>query len=67
MFSSKNSGVYLDLSAQLRESQDWNVGTLRITEYLLNPVSFAVEPLSGLLAVGTEKLYLRECLMDNNP
>lgn len=58
MFSSKHSGVYLDLSAQLRESQDWNVGTLRIIDYLLNPVSFAIEPLSGLLAVGmdSEKL-----------
>jgi hypothetical protein len=56
MHSSKHSDVYLDLSAELRETQDWNIGTLRSIEYLLDIVNLAIEPLSGLLAVGTTTL-----------
>lgn len=55
MFASKHNDVYLDLSAELRESQDWNVGTLRTVEFLLDTVALAIEPLSGLLAVGMQK------------
>jgi len=60
MFLSKHSEVYLDLSADLRESQDWNVGTLRPLEYLLDIVSVAIEPLSGLLAVGMAELRIQD-------
>lgn len=58
MFSSKHSDVLLDLSAELRESQDWKAGTLRSIEHLLDPVSLAIEPLSGLLAIGTGRRIL---------
>lgn len=57
MFNSK-SDVHPDLSGDLRESSDWQVGPLRNMEYLLDAVSFAIEPLSGLLAVGRA----RQCL-----
>jgi syntaxin-binding protein 5 len=60
MFLSKRSDVYLDLSAELRELQDWNIGTLRPIEYLLDVVSLAIEPLSGLLAVGMPRLHIQD-------
>jgi syntaxin-binding protein 5 len=63
MFLSKHSELYLDLSSDLRESEDWNVGTLRPLEYLLDVVSFAIEPLSGLLAIGMAKLRIHDRLM----
>jgi syntaxin-binding protein 5 len=60
MFLSKRSDVHLDLSVDLREPQDWNVGTLRPIEYLLDIVSLAIEPLSGLLAVGMARLQTKD-------
>jgi syntaxin-binding protein 5 len=60
MFLSKRSDVHLDLSVDLREAQDWNVGTLRPIEYLLDIVSLAIEPLSGLLAVGMARLQTKD-------
>ena len=60
MFLSKRSDVYLDLSAELRELQDWNIGTLRPIEYLLDIVSLAIEPSSGLLAVGMPRLHIQD-------
>lgn len=69
MFLSRRSDGYLDLSAELREPQDWNVGTLRQIEYLLDVVSLAIEPLSGLLAVGmphcTSRIDLWEMMLKN--
>lgn len=65
MFNSKHD-VYLDLSGDLRESGDWQVGPLRNIEYLLDAVSFAIEPLSGLLAVGRARQYLQPPITCNN-
>jgi syntaxin-binding protein 5 len=41
-----------DFSADLRERQDWEVGTLIALDQLLNPAAFAFDPVSSLLAVG---------------
>ncbi|KAJ7109928.1 lethal giant larvae like, C-terminal-domain-containing protein [Mycena epipterygia] len=45
--------VYADLSADLRDKSDWNVAALRSFEYPLNVTTVAVEPIAGLLAIGT--------------
>ncbi|KAJ7170200.1 WD40 containing snare-dependent exocytosis protein [Mycena filopes] len=45
--------VFTDLSADLRDKTDWKPATLRSFEYPLNITAVAVEPLAGLLAVGT--------------
>ena len=69
MFLSRRSDGYLDLSVELREQHDWNVGTLRQIEYLLDVVSLAIDPLSGLLAVGTpgctSRNDVREMMLEN--
>ncbi|KAJ7631237.1 WD40 containing snare-dependent exocytosis protein [Roridomyces roridus] len=53
MFKS-NHPIYADLSSDLRDVQvDWNVAVLRSFEYPLNVSAVAVEPITGLLAVGT--------------
>jgi len=44
--------VYADLSTDLREEHHWQVGSLRSFEYLLDVVAMAMEPMSGLLAIG---------------
>ncbi len=41
-----------DLSTDLRERQDWEVGTLRTLDQLLNASSFAFDPVSSILAIG---------------
>jgi syntaxin-binding protein 5 len=66
MFLSRPNDVHLDLSAELRESQDWNVGTLRPIEYLLDVTSLAIEPLSRILAVGMLRLCIKERFMRND-
>jgi hypothetical protein len=49
----KSIGRYLpDLSSDLRESQDWEVGTLRTLDHLLNATTFAFDPVSSILAIG---------------
>ena len=54
MFLKHNDrAVYLDLSTELRDADDWVVGTLKTLEYYLDICALAVEPLAGLLAVGT--------------
>jgi hypothetical protein len=45
--------VYADLSVDLRDKNDWNVAVLRSFEYPSNVASLAIEPIAGLLAVGT--------------
>ncbi|KAJ6503249.1 WD40 containing snare-dependent exocytosis protein [Mycena vitilis] len=45
--------VYTDLSIDLRDKTDWNVAVLRSFEYPLNITTVAIEPIAGLLAVGT--------------
>lgn len=42
----------MDLSPELRDPQDWNVGTLRSFDYPLDISALAIEPLTGLLAIG---------------
>jgi syntaxin-binding protein 5 len=44
--------AYADLSTDLREENQWQVGSLRSFKYRLDVVSMAVEPMSGLLAIG---------------
>ncbi|KAL0576712.1 Lethal(2) giant larvae sro7 [Marasmius crinis-equi] len=43
----------LDLSGDLRDAPEWKPGPLRVFEYALNVTALAIEPISGLLAVGT--------------
>jgi syntaxin-binding protein 5 len=41
-----------DLSTDLRDRQDWEVGTLRALDHLLNASTFAFDPVSSILAIG---------------
>ncbi|KAJ7675329.1 lethal giant larvae like, C-terminal-domain-containing protein [Mycena rosella] len=45
--------VYADLSVDLRDKADFNMAVLRSFEYPLNVATLAVEPIAGLLAIGT--------------
>jgi hypothetical protein len=47
--------AYMDLSTNLRDAQDWNAGNLRTFEYPLEIAALAIEPVSGLLAIGTTR------------
>ncbi|KAF7337490.1 WD40 containing SNARE-dependent exocytosis protein [Mycena sanguinolenta] len=49
----KHAPVYADLSVDLRDNTDWNVAVLRSFDYPLNVTAVAIEPILGLLAVGT--------------
>ncbi|KAJ7103251.1 WD40 containing snare-dependent exocytosis protein [Mycena belliarum] len=49
----KHEPEYADLSADLRDRSDFNVAALRSFEYPLNVATLAVEPITGLLAIGT--------------
>ncbi|KAN0107138.1 hypothetical protein V8E52_010445 [Russula decolorans] len=42
-----------ELSTDLRDRQDWEVGTLRTLECVLDANTFAFDPVSSILAVGT--------------
>ncbi|KAI9462922.1 lethal giant larvae like, C-terminal-domain-containing protein [Russula earlei] len=42
-----------DLSTDLREREDWQVGTLRTVDHVSNASAIAFDPLSSILAVGT--------------
>lgn len=54
MFSKQHEhvGLILDLSPELRDEGDWMIGRLRTFEFLSDISSFAIEPTSGLLAIG---------------
>lgn len=41
-----------DLSTDLRDRPDWEVGTLRALDHLLNASTFAFDPVSSILAIG---------------
>ena len=41
-----------DFSSDLRERQDWEVGTLRTLDLVLNATTLAFDPVSSILAVG---------------
>ena len=43
---------FCDLSSELSDDQDWSPGLLRTLEYHLDTSAFAIEPVSGLLAIG---------------
>ncbi|KAF7347607.1 WD40 containing SNARE-dependent exocytosis protein [Mycena venus] len=49
----KHGPVYADLSADVRDKTDWNATVLRSFDYPLNITAVAIEPISGLLAIGT--------------
>ncbi|KAF5385371.1 hypothetical protein D9615_001225 [Tricholomella constricta] len=53
MFRRHSDVVYIDLSMDLRDPDDWKAGSLRTFEYPLNITTLATEPISGLLAIGT--------------
>jgi len=52
MFSKHHGAVVADLSADLSDGADWNVGSLRKFSFPLNITALAVEPIAGLLAAG---------------
>ncbi|KAF7307215.1 WD40 containing SNARE-dependent exocytosis protein [Mycena indigotica] len=45
--------VYADFSSDLKDTPDWKVAELRTFEYPLKVTAVAIEPIAGLLAVGT--------------
>lgn len=47
-----DKGANIDLSYDLRDVRDWKVATIREIEYLSDLTALAVEPTSGLFAVG---------------
>ncbi|CCM03744.1 uncharacterized protein FIBRA_05890 [Fibroporia radiculosa] len=51
----KHEKDYADLSLEISDSIDWEAGVLRTTHYRLDITVSAVDPVSGLLAVGTSK------------
>ncbi|RDB29510.1 Uncharacterized protein C1F3.03 [Hypsizygus marmoreus] len=53
MFRKHGDAVYIDLSLELRDPDDWRIGPLRTLDIPLNVTTMATEPISGLLAVGT--------------
>ncbi|KDR85736.1 hypothetical protein GALMADRAFT_218826 [Galerina marginata CBS 339.88] len=53
MFSKHNEHTLPDLSTDLRDEQDWRIGSLRTLDFPLNVTTLAIEPIAGLLAAGT--------------
>ncbi|KAG7099718.1 hypothetical protein E1B28_001536 [Marasmius oreades] len=53
LFKHFERGPVLDLSNDLHDEVDWKPGPLRVFEYALNVTAIAIEPISGLLAIGT--------------
>ncbi|KAH9947113.1 lethal giant larvae like, C-terminal-domain-containing protein [Amylocystis lapponica] len=49
----KHDRDYADLSAELSDELDWQPGFLKTLVHHLDVTAFAIEPVSGLLAVGT--------------
>ncbi|KAF7311134.1 WD40 containing SNARE-dependent exocytosis protein [Mycena chlorophos] len=45
--------VYADFSSDLKDPPDWNIAALRTFEYPSKVTAVAVEPIAGLLAIGT--------------
>lgn len=53
MFSKQHDSVLADLSNDLRDENDWHPGSLKTIDFLVNITALAVEPVSGILAIGT--------------
>ena len=53
MFSKHPEHVLPDLSLDLRDQHDWKLGQLRTFNFPHDITSLALEPVTGLLAVGT--------------
>ncbi|CAL1694488.1 unnamed protein product [Somion occarium] len=53
MFARHDNKTFNDLSAELNDEQDWQAGILRRLNHYLDVSTFAYEPVSGLLAIGT--------------
>ena len=53
MFSKQQDSVLADLSNDLRDENDWQLGSLKTIDFLVNVTALAVEPVSGILAIGT--------------
>ncbi len=47
-----------DLSTDLREREDWEIGTLRTLDRVLDANVFAFDPVSSILAVGELPPYI---------
>ena len=58
MFSKYPEHVLSDASTDLRDEEDWKLGSLRILDFPLDITSLAVEPVIGLLAVGMLFAYI---------
>lgn len=52
-----------ELSTELRERQDWEVGTLRTLDRVFDANIFAFDPVSSILAVGELPLCFLICQM----
>lgn len=53
-FIKRFDSTYADISADLHEQEDWDVGELRHFEFAQELSAIAVDPVSGLLAAGTQ-------------
>ena len=58
MFSRNDNKTFVDLSAELNDEFDWEVGGLRSFDHHLNVSAVAFEPVSGFLAIG-ESAFVR--------
>ncbi|KAJ7070791.1 WD40 containing snare-dependent exocytosis protein [Mycena amicta] len=47
------SSVYADFSSDLKDKPDWRIAAFRAFDYPLKITAVAIEPIAGLLAVGT--------------
>ena len=52
MFFRPDRSLYPELSFELNDGEDWDPNALRCFEFLLDVSVLAIEPVSGLLAVG---------------
>ncbi|KDQ63133.1 hypothetical protein JAAARDRAFT_119208 [Jaapia argillacea MUCL 33604] len=59
MFSFNSHDIQQDLSRELSENLDWNVGVFKTFKYDANVVALAVDPVSSLLVVGTAQGEIR--------
>ncbi|KAF7292535.1 WD40 containing SNARE-dependent exocytosis protein [Mycena kentingensis (nom. inval.)] len=60
MFKSPTS-AYPDFSSDLRDKPDWKIAALRSFEYAVQVSAVAVEPITGLLEIGTSLVALAIC------
>ncbi|TFY82005.1 hypothetical protein EWM64_g2007 [Hericium alpestre] len=58
-FMNLSRAGYSDFSSELRDKEDWNIGSLMAFEHHFDVVAFAVDPVTSLLAVGTIGGFIR--------